>query len=967
MGSPNINIGVRADTNGTATALRGVAEEIKGVGAAAAGIGPGAAKAGDALKGVGDKVKENGDIFRRVRSEQEAIEAAWVSALEENAARAKAAHELEAKAAQQAANEAKAAIREQDEAEAEHIHHLEELQIIAARSLKSGSIAGVIGATGEIAGIAATAGVLEHFVDKAKEAAIESEHLAAASGLTVTQLVSLEQAMKEAGAPTEGLGQAVIRFSRAIDEAQKGEPEQIAYLKQLGITSKDFSTALTQVAAHLHESTDATADNSAMLGLFGRGTIQMIGFLKEAGSDLPSLTAKWHEFGEAVERSGESARKLNQLEVEAQSILQKQASESLPFVNAALRAVADTFIDLTADVKIFTTAWTAQFENFATRANLLWEEIKLGSKRAFTISGSDAEKVLTHQIELAKQSAAEQIKSTDAASDAQIANINKEADAREAALASKAPKEEAGRTAEEPGGIQFGAKASAREQQLSAEEKYQKTLLQIKRDAIEASYRQGLISASQEKEALTALIVEETGMEIRFNAQKAALYQDDAAKLAEFEGQKKNTLAEGARQVQEAANKFIEANQHAAEAADKEIARLNKQSDEQNAAWGKLAEKAEDATRKQIDEQAKANDEGLKRFDQQQIARVKALKEQVEDHKKAQAEIELGELEHQKRMIELQKDTAIEGAKAAGVGSAEQLALLKRYDAQLDAINAKISAARETERGLTGTGPESRAATAKVSGGAALDETRIAEAKELQKEIDDISKEFESVFSKMNSQLTSSVDNWISGTKRFGVAFRDVPRDMLKDWTSSLLQMGLKYVENTYLIRGAETALAATLKALGLEEASSKVAAAAAAHAAGAPVRIAEVTSAAAVGAANAAAATAAIPVVGPALAPGAGAAMFAAIEGWASIAAFEGGGLTGDSAMLGLLHPHEMVLPAPITQHIMQSFSAGGGNSRSTVLHYHGYEGQSRQSMKDDAAFMDKQLRRRERLHNNN
>jgi hypothetical protein len=60
------------------------------------------------------------------------------------------------------------------------------------------------------------------------------------------------------------------------------------------------------------------------------------------------------------------------------------------------------------------------------------------------------------------------------------------------------------------------------------------------------------------------------------------------------------------------------------------------------------------------------------------------------------------------------------------------------------------------------------------------------------------------------------------------------------------------------------------------------------------------------------------------------------------------------------------MVLPAPITSHILASMGDGGGaGGGEQHFHYHGYAGQNDESMRTDAATMMKQHQKELRRQN--
>ena len=104
----------------------------------------------------------------------------------------------------------------------------------------------------------------------------------------------------------------------------------------------------------------------------------------------------------------------------------------------------------------------------------------------------------------------------------------------------------------------------------------------------------------------------------------------------------------------------------------------------------------------------------------------------------------------------------------------------------------------------------------------------------------------------------------------------------------------------------------------------------------GSTLAVAEVISAAAVGAANAMAATAAIPIIGPALAPGVGAATFAEIASLAGLAAYEKGGLVPED-QIALVHKGEYVLTADQVSAMgapVSSYGIGTTQLTSTMVH---------------------------------
>jgi hypothetical protein len=83
--------------------------------------------------------------------------------------------------------------------------------------------------------------------------------------------------------------------------------------------------------------------------------------------------------------------------------------------------------------------------------------------------------------------------------------------------------------------------------------------------------------------------------------------------------------------------------------------------------------------------------------------------------------------------------------------------------------------------------------------------------------------------------------------------------------------------------------------------------------------------------AANTYSSVSAIPIIGPELAEP------AAIAAYAAVMAFEKGGIMPDTAGLAMLHPREMVLPAPISESVQRMAAGGKGAPTPMNIHFHG------------------------------
>lgn len=222
---------------------------------------------------------------------------------------------------------------------------------------------------------------------------------------------------------------------------------------------------------------------------------------------------------------------------------------------------------------------------------------------------------------------------------------------------------------------------------------------------------------------------------------------------------------------------------------------------------------------------------------------------------------------------------------------------------------------------------------------------------------------FNGVFSKLSQGLASA----IVGAQSFGAAMKSVVQSVGQEILQTLIGVALKGVQEALgsivakwlgiqivstaaskaqiaqnaavvgaQLAGIATATSAQIGAnalilndtLGMYLAIAAVASA---------TDVSEVAGEAAVGGAAAFASTAAIPIIGPALAPAAGAAAYAAILGtFGPLAAFEKGGLVPET-MMALVHKGEWVTPAAQVAQGITGPNAGGasGNTYVTINSY--------------------------------
>ena len=160
--------------------------------------------------------------------------------------------------------------------------------------------------------------------------------------------------------------------------------------------------------------------------------------------------------------------------------------------------------------------------------------------------------------------------------------------------------------------------------------------------------------------------------------------------------------------------------------------------------------------------------------------------------------------------------------------------------------------------------------------------------------------------------LSSGVNQWIEGQKTFGQAMRQTWNSIVMETIEDIEKIGEKWIVEHVLMAAVEKLLGT---GSGQAQQVAKTAAA----------NTAMATSDAGLATAGTLAYYSSF---APEIAPAMAAAQLAIGESYTAIAAFEQGGLVPATG-LAMLHTNEMVLPAGLSQHVLNTAGGGGGNPR--------------------------------------
>lgn len=165
------------------------------------------------------------------------------------------------------------------------------------------------------AGIAV--GFAASYVDGLAKMNVELDHLSVESGVSVQSLAGLQQIVKEMGGEWEPVSIGLIRFNRAMAQAEAGAPKYKTALDELGLSLEDLKgktpeEQLNTLAEAFQRTGDRTKVADAAITLFGRGGIALVPVLKEQGANLAENVRRTGELTGVTEESAAAARRWTQ-------------------------------------------------------------------------------------------------------------------------------------------------------------------------------------------------------------------------------------------------------------------------------------------------------------------------------------------------------------------------------------------------------------------------------------------------------------------------------------------------------------------------------------------------------------------------------------------------------------------------------------------------------------------------------
>jgi len=212
------------------------------------------------------------------------------------------------------------------------------------------SLKGAIASVGSALAIKELAGAAQRAFDYAD--AIQD--LSDRTGASTKAIQEFRYAAQLSGSSVEVADAATEKFARTLGLAQQGSDAQVKLFRSLGVTSKDFDTALRQTLDGIAKL--PTVQQRAAVGfqIFGKSSATLTGLLGQGSAGFDQLAARAQELGivledDVIRNAGGANDKLDTMKM----ILNAQFANAVTQNATSIVGLADSIITLTGAVLKF--------------------------------------------------------------------------------------------------------------------------------------------------------------------------------------------------------------------------------------------------------------------------------------------------------------------------------------------------------------------------------------------------------------------------------------------------------------------------------------------------------------------------------------------------------------------------------------------------------------------------------------
>jgi hypothetical protein len=179
---------------------------------------------------------------------------------------------------------------------------------VSAVASKMGAMSGTLGVAAAAAGGLAAAGIaaagaLAGLALSGGEMAENLSLMSQRTGISIRNLQTLQAAGASVGVPLEDLSAGFRKFSQALADTGKGSAAQQAVLRELGVTSHDTFTALSQLADAFSRMEDGPTKAALAAQLFGKSSASWIPILDRGRDGLQEFSDLVEQFGPVIDKN----------------------------------------------------------------------------------------------------------------------------------------------------------------------------------------------------------------------------------------------------------------------------------------------------------------------------------------------------------------------------------------------------------------------------------------------------------------------------------------------------------------------------------------------------------------------------------------------------------------------------------------------------------------------------------------
>lgn len=212
--------------------------------------------------------------------------------------------------------------------------------------LASGGVGSAFGALGVLIG----GQMVLEFLNHIKESEIELLHLSEATGITVSRLASFKAIMEQNGNSTDRLGMNLTKLAVAMAHAKDGSSQAQNAFRGMGIDTKQWGDTLPptdqilmRLADHLQHSSDKTRDMANAQQLLGRGSVTLVGFLRQGSEALEQQMRLSKGYGDAAQEAAESAKQFQRTEAQVTQSLKTGLLPAFNLIVITVESVVAAF------------------------------------------------------------------------------------------------------------------------------------------------------------------------------------------------------------------------------------------------------------------------------------------------------------------------------------------------------------------------------------------------------------------------------------------------------------------------------------------------------------------------------------------------------------------------------------------------------------------------------------------------